>query len=339
MRLLTSLCALSLTLGVTAQQSTGRVDPALFEWFSTTAETGFPFGYPTRSKAHVLEVHDGMRGKPSTIQSIAIRRAPGQTSLVPAFDAKLQLRLSTAVTTAATMSADFAQNEGLDAVTVVPMQQISFPATQGPYTGPAPFEYVIPLQTPFAFAANGPLCMDLKVDGHTNSQAMRFALYESERPHMASFGTACGALSLSTQSTGNVAIHSVQGAPIGAPVLLLLGFDFKSLFGSALPIDLTPMGAPGCLLEVQPLVDLHGFADASGSISFQIPLQNAAAGDYYASQAATIQPGLNALGVELSSADLIAPITPRIAGRVWNEDLNASSGVLQPVFALVLEIR
>ncbi len=322
-----------------AAQQAPRVDPPAFRWLTTARSTGFPFGYRHRQSVRLLEVHDSLAGEARTINAIALRRAPDDQHLVPAFGATVTLRLSTAPTSAATIDRAFAGNVGGDMVTVLSQRQLSFPATEGPYSGPAPFAFPVPADTPFAFGGSGPLCIDLTSHSHSNRHATRFALYAEGHTHEGSFGTACGGLDLSTTLTPTTATHTISGAPASAPVMLLVGQRFDQAAGFPLPFDLTTVGAPGCELLLETLLAIRGFADATGQYQLTVPVDTAPPGAFYGIQGLTVQPGLNQLGAVFSQANLLLPNTDRVVGRLWTEDLGASHGLRQPVYGAVVEVR
>lgn len=315
------------------------VDPLPFEWAIAARETGFPFGHPNRTVLRYQEVHDGMTGRPRTVTGIAIRRSPLDSHAVGAFTADLSMRLSTARTTAATIDPRFAANTGPDEVQVLPRRTVSFPASPGVTTLPAPFEYVVPADVPFAFGGAGPLCVDLTMHSHSNVVPTRFELHAEGYSHVGEIGEGCGGLALATLMGYPDVVHDVTGAPPGAPVVMLFGSGFETTAGLPLPIDLGPIGAPDCALHLDPAVALSGFADPSGALQTIVPVATLAPGVFYGVQAVAVQPGLNALGAVTSNATIVVPYTGRVVGRVWAEDLQSTTGLPQPVFGLVIEVR
>jgi hypothetical protein len=315
------------------------VDPPPFAWLAGARESGFPFGLPDRRRVRHLQVHDGMAGRPRTIAAVGFRRAPTGTAPVPAFRAEVSLRLSTAATTAAAIDARFAANHGPDLATALPRRSVSFPSSPGVATYPAPFEYRLPVDLPFAFAGQGPLCIDLTVHDHTNGVAAPFDLHAEGYAQLGPIGPGCDGLSLTTGLSYQTVTHEVRGAPGLGPVVVLIGAAFDAVFGTPLPLDLGPLGATGCALHLEPALGLAGFADAAGTFTTTVPVGAAPPGAHYGAQAVAVQPGLNPLGAITSNAEIVVPYTGRVVGRVWTEDLSAAEGLRQPVFGLVVEIR
>ena len=333
------LFGLSLLPGLSAQERE-IVDPAPFEWATVRRETGFPFGYATRRVLRYQEVHDGLAGRPTTVSAVAFRRSPDSTDLVPAFTADVAMRLSTATVEAAAIASSFAANRGADVVDALPRRTVSFPASGGPYEGPAPFDYVVPADRPFAFAGTGPLCVELTVFDHGNRSDARFALHAAGDAYVTDFGEGCGGTTQDTVLIAPEAVHSFAGLPPNAPLVILLGTRLDTLAdGTPLPFDLEPLGAPGCTLGVRPLLDVRGLADAAGAFEARVPVDGLPPGFFYAAQAVAVQPGVNELGALTTDVDVVLPESGRVVGRVWTEDLAATTGLRQPVFGLVLQVR
>jgi hypothetical protein len=324
---------------LTAQDPT--VDPAAFAYTSGARETGFPFGHPDRRTVRMQQVHDGLAGTPRTISSIAFRRSPLDAGTVPAFLADIALTLATAAPgrNAASMDADFAQNLGTDAALVLPRRTVQFPSSAPPAADPAPFDYRIPIDFPFAFHGLGPLCFDLTVHDHTNPVPTRFDLHAEGHSHVASRGIGCAGLTLTTTITLPDAVHAVGGVAPGTPLALIVGGDFRSASGIPLPLSLAPLGAPDCDLMVDPALGIATVADAQGIGRIAMPVGSAPADAFYGAQAIAFDPQLNALGIGLTGLDIVVPRTGRVVGRVFTEDLAQATGIVQPVFGLVVELR
>ena len=272
-------------------------------------------------------------GTPRAITELRIRRGQDRVT-IPAFDAICTLRLSTAPHAARRISDTFADNTGSDVATVLSRRRLAFPENVPPKDNSLPpFAYVLPTDRPYLFAARGPLCVELSVDSHTNRTGFRFDLYQEGLAHVAHLGTACGGLDLTTTLSSTLVKHEATGLPPDGPLFFLAGSPLPK------PIDLTPLGAPGCQQSITLPIIVPDFATSSGTYTAEFDATLAQPGLFYATQIMAIQPGINALGAVLTQADLVLPITARIAGRVWAESLTAPRGTAQPVFALVMEIR
>ncbi len=177
-----------------------------------------------------------------------------------------------------TLSSTFASNLNASATVVVPRQVINLPAVPA-NAGPDGGWFGFPLTTPWAFT--GP---NLLVE--TKTFAASYVIdyrtdrcFESTSGEALTFGsTNCGSATINSTSTGgtyiggsNVAI-SLAAAPSNVPAILLLGSNMRTFAGLPLPIDLAPIGVPGCLLYVEPLANLTVGTDATGTASITIPM-------------------------------------------------------------------
>lgn len=117
-------------------------------------------------------------------------------------------------------------------------------------------------------------------------------------PHMRFLGAPCVGR--------RVSLGIVGAAPTGA-YALLLGTDATHLpGGTPLPIDLTPVGMPGCALGLEVIlapsipVALPGLPAASVAALLDVPGDPGLIGQTWRVQGAFLDPGLNALGVGLT---------------------------------------
>jgi hypothetical protein len=119
-------------------------------------------------------------------------------------------------------------------------------------------------------------------------------------------GTSCRSLQIGFQGdpalgTTDFAL-TLQGASPNAPSLVALGFDASRWLGFTLPLDLTPIGAPGCWLATSMDVTRRADANASGAALLSLPIpMTAPAGATLHAQWLVADPTLP-LGVALSDA-------------------------------------
>src|SRR5690606_35741233 len=133
-------------------------------WADVEAPSGnaFPFG-STAQQFRYLNVHDDLAGTARTILGFALRRSgTTSTTVTPPISVVVDLFMSTAATTGATVDATFDNNHGADRTQVVLGKTINFP--QAP-TGllPYPFLYTVPLDVPFVFGGGGPLAWEVQI--------------------------------------------------------------------------------------------------------------------------------------------------------------------------------
>lgn len=103
---------------------------------------------------------------------------------------------------------------------------------------------------------------------------------------------------------GSTFSRQLSGCPADALFLLMQGISTTLANGvTPLPYDLTPDGAPGCTINVDPFAITFMMADAAGvgEISTQLPGTVALRGFFWFEQAFVLNPLANALGVQVSN--------------------------------------
>lgn len=104
---------------------------------------------------------------------------------------------------------------------------------------------------------------------------------------------------------GTTLIGEIRNCPSAAVVLPFAGFS-RTLSTSNLPLpfDLGPIGAPGCMVEVDPLATLLVITDATGAArtTFAIPFSPGLIGVVFSQQAAVLDAAANQLGITMTNA-------------------------------------
>ncbi len=211
--------------------------------------------------------------------------------------------------TPATMSATFTANIGAALPTTIYSGALQVPAATRVLPYPNPWTIDIPLSTPFLYSrTNGNLMLDITVTGGSgdNWPADGFFFHATEPRgetsriwEDAACATASGSLSIDVPATfGNGVLGSslqvthastpTAGASIGL-AYHVLGFDKAQSGGLPLPLALGAIGAPSCLLNVDPFFGAIVVGSA-GSVSWSIPNQPELAGIAVFSQAAGLDP-------------------------------------------------
>jgi hypothetical protein len=287
-----------------------------------------------------LQVHDDLAGTPRTIHRIAFRReTPSNNTTVPASSLVCDLRLSTAVTTAAAPNATFAQNHGAN------MQQVSsFQFCQLPASPPAgaamPFEYVIPFGQPFQYDGLGPLAweilvhssatgggvlLDACVTGSTNPKAALAVRGVGCKASGKSLGVTLGGDSSPVWSSNRLNLSYLGGnLPNSAPAWIAIGTSGSQWSGVPLPVPVpgsaaAPSGT--CSVYNNWLILLPAIASATGSLQTNIGM-NVHPGMHGASlfaQAIAIDLAANSVGLVLSNLvehQVVAPFPAPPVGQV-----------------------
>lgn len=236
----------------------------------------YPIGYyqtnANNRKLHYQQVHDDVTRK--SITSMAFRRDSKGAYFynVPAFWADIEVALSTALTTAATASNTFASNEGNDRKVVLARTKVNFPAAVRFHAvAPQPlFAYNVKFTTPFVWTTPKSLCWDMKLHDSNLHAVTGEALYldavnltTTNIPGFnLEYGRGCfssnpgvvdSAKTVSTFSIDPRTPHltlTVNGCNFtpNSPGFAMLGLSRSSFRSQTLPLDLTPLGAPGCSL-------------------------------------------------------------------------------------------
>jgi hypothetical protein len=112
-----------------------------------------------------------------------------------------------------------------------------------------------------------------------------------------------GAVASSRPQLGTTLSLSVTNLPsIPTPGTMLFGIRKDTVLGLPLPLDLAPLGAPGCRLALDPMLTF-GLVGTSGSAPFALPIPNnpTLTGFAFYLQAAVVDGPANTLGLTFSN--------------------------------------
>lgn len=172
------MCSLSCSLVVVGSLVVGNrlraqqmvVHPPGFDLVDANGASDLPFCVASPNlvdrQYHWQSLRD-LGTRSGTLRELALRRdhANPTSSVLKAFSVEVEVALSTAATTLATMDARFATNEGGDRSVVLARKVLSFPSTTHDATRFAqPFDYRLPFDGGKLFPfAGGLLCIDVHV--------------------------------------------------------------------------------------------------------------------------------------------------------------------------------
>jgi hypothetical protein len=343
----------------------GVVSPLYYESAEGNSFDSAPFG-TTTTPYRYLQVHDDLAGTPRTIRALVLRRdGSASAAAAPAYVVVLDLFLSSAATTAGTMSATFDNNHGANRVQVGSFTQVSFPATTAG-TLPRPFEYRIPLPTPYSYNGQGGLCWEARLIARQGSSLVYFNGVSggSTNPGAAtiSLGTGCKAgaranpLRLDPSSQMNwpqgAGLFNYTGyfAPANAIGLLALGTSATSFSGIPLPLEIpnTRGEASGpCHVYNSWAFTLPFLADTAGNHSFNLGVP--ATQEFYGARlfgqgifADTAPTPSNPLGVVTSNMvehNWVPPYASLPVGRVYLSGSTGATGTAQSRTGLVVRFE
>ncbi len=195
--------------------------------------------------------------------AIAVRRNQGTADDQVAGRLLLDIDLAHASTAPPNASGSFAANRGPNATNVF-AGLVAFPAAPAAPTTPAPWQapyaVTIPFTTPFAYRG-GPLVVEtvtrpLSGPSGQNPWWPIDAVIGASTGSVRSVGWGCLAAGtepaagaeLGSVSLGATAVFWLRGQMQAGPATCLLGGDNRSYQGLPLPLDLTVIGMPGCVL-------------------------------------------------------------------------------------------
>ncbi len=168
----------------------------------------------------------------------------------------------------------------------------------------------------FTARATGTATVTVRATRILPGPTQAFALVATEIPTqvvggaMVSFGQLCHQISMYIPAQGapipggRYVLTCQPTAITSAPVTMMIGASRTTYLGRTLPIDLTALGAPSCLLSIAPLVyvavpinSISGRTD----MTFPLPRNPSLVGAQVFHQCVAIHPTLNALGATTSN--------------------------------------
>jgi hypothetical protein len=288
--------------------------------------TGFWAFTPFSSRQQVLiDPSELAPARLRQIWGISVRRNMGDPAACIGGRLHLEVWISHSPLTAASASATLALNRGADHRRVF-AGLVTLPAVGAAPTSPAPWAapwaVALPFGLPFPYAG-GTLCIEsvttVPVDQDPPLQLPWWPIDARVLP-------AAGRVALNGQSC----ITGMPGQPAGVdpagltpggsatlwlrgprrafPALCIVGLDDRWLGSLPLPLDLGPLGAPGCVLwndwwfVTATLVSpLPSASFSHGCVALRLPLEPTLVGQVFYAQWAAVDPPRNALGLSFSN--------------------------------------
>jgi len=343
-----SLLVLFLSGALVAQS----VSPLHFAVAEGNASNAFPFG-STPVPFRYSQVHDDV---PAMVILGMSFRHNATATVYPVHSVTMDAWVSTAVTTAATMSTTFANNHGLDKIQVVTNRTYTHPVSN-PFDLPGPFVLDYPFDVPFGFGGGGAsLCWEVHVTAKTQTGSIIYDSVTSTattainptNPAMAAVrvGDGCIATGRTVAMLANPGSSMNWAAPTAMMVVLgthlqvngivffTIGMDNTNWNGTPLPVVIpTSTGAPSgpCTVYADILASTLAIANSTGSasITYTFPALPGFHGLTFSSQIWGLDLAANPFGVTTSNLamhNILAPYTmPLPVNRVY---LAASLGAV-----------
>ncbi len=213
----------------------------------------------------------------TTIIGLGWRRC-GQNPSTPAATLDTEIGIYDVSFGQAGMSPTFAVNRAAGTGRVVfTRKRLDLPAVNEA-TNPLTSFHIVPLDAPHSFVGPNLMVEVVNWDSSSRSTGWMADMFHA-RPNgqTFTFGTACGAMgriaSVGALTAGSTFLFTQTFGPPRTPAFLTLGFDTTALAGVPLPVELSPIGAPGCTLyqsaDIQVPVTLD--ARGAGSVPVRVP--------------------------------------------------------------------
>jgi hypothetical protein len=292
--LLAAFFLLATATGAFAQ--TAVVVPNGYADLEGTSAARTPFGW---SSGRVQYLVDGSQLCTATavVTELQLRLDGGNFNIDAPVAKSFQCRIDAyeVSATPGTMSATWTTNIGAATAQTLYDGPLTVPAAVRTFPYPNPWTLTIPLQTPLVYQrANGNLLLDLIVTGGggDNWPADGFFFHATEpRGEVtrifddAACGVAGSSLAIDVpQVAGNGVVggflnvtHTAAGGPPIPFVYHALGVDNRQTGGVPLPVSLAALGAPACMLHVDPLLGALAPTSAGGQ-SWPLPATPSAVG-------------------------------------------------------------
>ena len=306
----------------------------------------YPWSYSKVQVQHLI--HSSQIARVSAlIRGMWIRRDHNNTSAFNARSNTYEISFTQTAVTPRNMSKVWATNRGGNTSTLVFKGTVNLPAQAAatrPAPLPAPWVGHIPLPTPYVYTpTKGNLLVDLLNTGGTGYSiwgADAFRHSQSSCGARARTGLGCVGgggeqLKLSIDehalmTAGKVDVKTTFTTATQG--IITLGVSRTALGPLPLPFDLSPLGAPGCML-LNDLLDTQAVSTATSTAAWPIPNDPNLHGKWVYVQGLAAAPGANALGLVVSEgfALLIGsgdPKDPGPAQCVFNTQLGTSSGFM-----------
>jgi hypothetical protein len=323
---------------VTVAPTQAVVHPPHYTRAEASDANVLPFGW-TAVPIRMIQIHEGL--PTGTIRGMTFRIDAGQANNLAAFQAVVEVQMSSALTTAALPNATFNLNHGTDRTTVMPATVVNMvPAPIA--LAPRPFLHGVTFPTPFSRTGSGPLCWDMTISNRSAPFNLEFdhATTNANPPAtVLPFGTGCrlvgaaGPMTLASAASLNWAAGSAlfrfsgTRLPVNSVVILSTGTSNTNFAGLPLPFELpgsatSPSGP--CTIYNDSLLQLPVFTTASGTLatntSLTLNIHRSMNGASLFTQLIAIDPPANPFGVTTSNSvqlHLSAPFTNNSLSRIW----------------------
>lgn len=312
-----------------------------------SGSTSIPFGRSTPTRTQIVYDARLFTGA-VVVQSLALRLDGNQTSAGKRVD--VEVRLSTAARPITALSAVFSNNAGTDAVVVLDRRLLDLPPHAQGQT-PNPFTVQLPFDRSFGYdPARGPLLIEIIVHDQPPGSHVLDTTFTctSEQRNYGPAGCGAGGRVLKADSATTqvlwgrpLALRVFDAPPQAATVLFLGSIESGQWNGLTIPFDLGVVGAPGCSLSIDVILQRGALADATGVAihPFTLPDVPGLQGEWIRFQGVALDNQANPLGIVTSQATKVQICGWEPVARVYASGAGATVGLVEVGVAPVVELR
>lgn len=312
-----------------------------------SGSTSIPFGRSTPTRTQIVYDARLFTGA-VVVQSLAFRLDGNQTSAGKRVD--VEIRLSTASRPITALSSVFSANAGTDEVVVLDRRILDLPPHAQGQT-PNPFTVQLPFDRSFGYdPSRGALLIEIIVHDQPPGPHVLDTTFTctSEQRSYGAAGCGAGGRVLKVDSATTqvlwgkpLALRVFDAPPQAATVLFLGSIESGQWNGLTIPFDLGVIGAPGCSLSIDVIMQKGALADGAGVAihPFTLPEVPELQGEWIRFQGIALDSQANPLGVVTSQATKVQICGWEPVARVYASGAGATAGLVEIGVAPVVELR
>ena len=359
---LISSCVLALTVAGLNAQVVSPAENAVGEGSNRIYR---PFGGSSTGGWRYMQIHDDLKGKKVTVNSVAFRRDGATTTNYMSFSVTVTMLMSTAKNDSQKMVSRFDDNHGGNKQTVITNKKFDFPTTIGGHI-PAAWSYSMKLDRPYSFdGTNGGLCWEARTTLHTNLRTTVYfdaAWSSSTNPALAvvNYGSGCrhstqvsnvtasGSSSMNWRGkTGTIWLY---GRTLPRTTFAIASLGFSRTRSGPIPLPFTfpgtetgPSGPCKLLVSLDILTAIGTDANGNATLRFPIPLDPGFHGLVMRGQWLAIDRAIQgplqfvtSNGVEYN---FVKPYTTAPVSRSYNTNTFSQTGTVTKAYGLVTRLN
>jgi hypothetical protein len=219
------------------------------------------------------------------VRAVGFRQDGNPSSLIAesAMTVQMEAFMGNTSKSGTQITSNYANNYDGAPTNVFALRLFNLPARPVQSTTPTNQITYVPLDAPFQFDSSKNLIFDLIINANANNNtAFRYTSDIADHKTVSSaYGASCNTstalvplLAANAEALGDNWIVSLSRAPRSAGAALAIGLGNTTYQGLPLPFDMGILGAPGCTIHVDMVVNLTRFLTSSGTASWSLPTPN-----------------------------------------------------------------